>query len=98
MSDKPNRPLVPLRWGGAILDRLREVRDEGHNRLGLERYVRRLGGRAVTARFMQTQARVMYRAAARSVLLARGIPFRTPVTQDRELRDVPSYILFGRKA
>lgn len=98
MTYKPEHPLMPLRWGGSMRERMKEIRDEGYNRLGLAKFIRKSGGREVTARYMETQARVMYRAAARAILLARGIPLRTGPTQDQELRQAPPYILFGRKA
>lgn len=94
---EPTKRLGPLLVAGSMRKRMEIIRNEGFNRLLLARLVRSKGWGEEKAVHLEREAVVMFRALARSILLARGIPYRTkgPVTE--ELRRAPSFILLGTR-
>ena len=93
----PTKRLGPLLVAGSMRRRRQMIRAEGQSRLRLARVVRSKGGGEEKAVYLEREALVMFRALARSILLARGIPYRTKGAVTEELRRAPSFILLGSR-
>lgn len=93
----PSYRLQSLVLTAAQRERMKLILDEGHNRLGLSRYLRQRGWDAGQGILLEHKARPMFRAAARAVMVLRGLPPQRAVGPLSECGRAVQFIVHGER-